>query len=104
MGAVSLIALAAVGGFVMLRNAGPPSPPAPEEIAGSPAWARKHYGDPDAPAFKARRITSIDFLGRTMSIHAENQLEVSLPTDPSADHGRSIAEILHREPSRPLEP
>jgi hypothetical protein len=41
----------------------------PEEIRGSPAWAREHYGDPDAKRYKKRNIVEIDFLGRAMFIH-----------------------------------
>jgi hypothetical protein len=41
----------------------------PEEIRGSPAWAREHYGDPDAKRYKKRNIVEIDFLGRAMFVH-----------------------------------
>ena len=45
------------------------APPAPEENRGSPAWAAEHYGDPDAPGYIARNITTIDFLGRPVQVH-----------------------------------
>lgn len=45
------------------------APPPPQEVRGTPAWATAHYGRPDAPGFRARRITTIDFLGRTMFVH-----------------------------------
>lgn len=41
----------------------------PHEVRGSSAWARQHYGNPDAPGFRARNIVTIDFLGRTMFVH-----------------------------------
>jgi hypothetical protein len=67
-GAVVILVLAlgaaAIGSF--LRD---DPPPAPEEIRGSPAWAREHYGDPDSKRFKKRHIVAIDFLGRTMFVH-----------------------------------
>jgi hypothetical protein len=54
-------------GVVLLRP--DPPPPEPHEIPGSSAWAREHYGNPDAPGFRARNIVTIDFLGRTMFVH-----------------------------------
>ena len=50
-----------------------PAPPEPHEIAGSSAWAREHYGNPDAPGFRTRNIVTIDFLGRTMFVHRKAQ-------------------------------
>ena len=44
-------------------------PPLPQEVAGSTAWATEHYGNPDAPGFRSRHITTIDFLGRTIFVH-----------------------------------
>jgi hypothetical protein len=43
----------------------------PEEVRGSPAWAREQYGNPDARGFKSRHIVTIDFLGRTMYVHED---------------------------------
>ncbi|HWC14101.1 MAG TPA: M15 family metallopeptidase [Actinomycetota bacterium] len=63
---VAALALAALAALVWLRSDPPVvSGPGP----GSPAWAREHYGNPDAPAFRTRNITTIDFLGRTMFVH-----------------------------------
>jgi hypothetical protein len=45
----------------------------PKDVRGSPAWARTHYGDPDAKRFKARNIVTIDFLGRAMFVHRDAQ-------------------------------
>jgi hypothetical protein len=45
----------------------------PKEVPGSPAWARDHYGDPDAKHFKGRNIVTIEFLGRTMFVHRDAQ-------------------------------
>lgn len=56
----------------MLRRGDAP-PPLPQEIRGSASWAREHYGDPDAPGFKARNIVAIDFLSRTMYVHKAAQ-------------------------------
>jgi hypothetical protein len=36
---------------------------------GTPAWALRNYGDPDARGFKRRKIVEIDFLGRRMWVH-----------------------------------
>lgn len=66
MTAAVLIA-ALVAGAIFWSNRDRPL--LPEEIRGSSAWAREHYGNPDAKGFKKRNITSIEFLGRTMFIH-----------------------------------
>jgi hypothetical protein len=52
-----------------LWRSGPPAPPDPTSVRGSAAWARTHYGDPEAPAFKRRNIVQIEFLGRAMFVH-----------------------------------
>jgi hypothetical protein len=62
------VLLIGVMGVVLFRS-GEPSPPPPEEIRGTPAWAAEHYGDPDAPGFKRRNIVEIEFLGRAMFVH-----------------------------------
>ena len=41
----------------------------PDEITGSPLWASKYYGNPDAPNYRERNIVTIEFLGRTMFVH-----------------------------------
>lgn len=64
---LSLVGWAAVTAFGSDPKV--PSGPAP----GTPAWARVHYGDPDAPRFEGRNIRSIDFLGRTMFVHKKAQ-------------------------------
>lgn len=64
-----MVAVPIVAAVVFLRPETPPPPPAPHEIAGSSAWARVHYGNPDAAGFRDRNIVSIDFLGRTMFVH-----------------------------------
>jgi hypothetical protein len=43
--------------------------PAPGPRRGSTAWATLHYGDPDSPGFRRRRIVEIEFLGRSMFVH-----------------------------------
>ncbi|MFN2525225.1 MAG: M15 family metallopeptidase [Actinomycetota bacterium] len=63
-GVVMVVAL--VAGVVALRRT---EPPAAHEIRGSAAWARVHYGDPDASGFKTRNIVEIEFLGRAMFVH-----------------------------------
>ena len=60
------VALAVVGGVLALRSE---PPPAPEELRGTPTWAREHYGNPDARRFKRRNIVEIEFLGRAMFVH-----------------------------------
>lgn len=62
-----VLAAGAIGAVAVLRP--PDVPPAPEEIRGSPAWAKTHYGNPDAPNFRARKIATIEFLGGTMFVH-----------------------------------
>ncbi|MFN2388798.1 MAG: M15 family metallopeptidase [Actinomycetota bacterium] len=57
-----------VGAVLVFRDR-PRSPVPPQEIRGSSAWAREHYGDPDARGFKKRNIVTIEFLGRTMFVH-----------------------------------
>lgn len=52
---------------ILLRDT--TAPPLPKDVRGTPAWAREHYGRPDAPAFRSRHITTIDFLGRAMFVH-----------------------------------
>lgn len=66
--AVAVIALLVLlaGGAVLLRGT---EPLPPEQVRGSTTWARKHYGNPDAPGFRKRNIVEIDFLGRTMLVH-----------------------------------
>ena len=64
---MGVLVLAAVGAVAFMRADS--APPAPEEIRGSPAWAAEHYGNPDAPGYIARNITTIDFLGRPMQVH-----------------------------------
>lgn len=67
--ALVILALGVVGALVMFRSQPAPPPPLPEEIHGSSAWASEHYGDPDAPGFRIRNITTIEFLGRSMFVH-----------------------------------
>ena len=64
--AAALVAAALVGGAIVYRGSRPTSP---GEVRGSTSWARKYYGDPDAPRFRARRIITIEFLGTTMFVH-----------------------------------
>jgi hypothetical protein len=59
------VVAALVAGVTMLWN----DPPSPEDVRGSPAWAARHYGNPDSPGFKRRNIIEIEFLGRTMFVH-----------------------------------
>ena len=66
IGGLALAAL--VGGAVVLWPSNR-APIDPGPTSGSPSWAREHYGNPDAPNFKAKKIVSFDFLGRTMFVH-----------------------------------
>lgn len=65
------VALLIGGGVVLALRGDPPTPP--QDVRGSSAWAFKHYGNADAPGFKARNIVTIDFLGRTMFVHRKVQ-------------------------------
>src|SRR5687768_884610 len=68
--AALLVLAALVGGAVVARRE---RTLLPHEVPGSPAWAQKHYGNPDAKRFKARHIVEIEFLGRAMFVHEEAQ-------------------------------
>ena len=62
----TIAGLVALGATFALRSdpkiaSGPPP--------GTQTWAERHYGDADAPGFKARNIVAIEFLGRTMFVH-----------------------------------
>jgi hypothetical protein len=69
--AAATVALLAVGAAVWMLRSEPATPLGPSP--GSSAWARDHYGDPDASGFKDRNIVAIDFLGRTMLVHKKAQ-------------------------------
>lgn len=63
--AVGAVVVALVAAVTMLWDRSPP----PEEVRGTPAWAARHYGNPDRPGFKRRNIVEIEFLGRRMFVH-----------------------------------
>jgi hypothetical protein len=65
---VAAATLLVAAGAVVLRGE-EVTPRAPEDVRGSPAWAVKHYGNPDEPGFKRRNIVEIEFLGRSMFVH-----------------------------------
>src|ERR671919_2194181 len=56
-----------IAGVTVLRSR--VSPPAPEEVRGTPAWAAENFGNPDRRGFKTRNIVQIEFLGRAMFVH-----------------------------------
>ena len=56
-----------IAGVTLLRSR--VSPPAPEEVRGTPAWAAENFGNPDGRGFKNRNIVQIEFLGRAMFVH-----------------------------------
>jgi D-alanyl-D-alanine carboxypeptidase-like protein len=60
--------VALIAGAVLLWNR-ESSPPAPEDVPGTPEWAREHYGNPNTQGFKRRKIVEIEFLGRSMFVH-----------------------------------
>lgn len=61
------LALAGTAGVALWSALGGDGPAGPRP--GSPAWARLHYGNPDASRFAQRNIVRIDFLGRAMFVH-----------------------------------
>ncbi len=65
---IAAVTLLFAAGAVALRGE-EVTPRAPEDVRGSPAWAVKHYGNPDKPGFKRRNIVEIEFLGRSMFVH-----------------------------------
>ena len=69
--AAVVVVSALVGATLVIRD--DPAPPAPSDIRGSEPWARKHYGNPDAPRFRERNIVEIDFLGEPMYVHEKVQ-------------------------------
>jgi hypothetical protein len=64
----TLLLGALVAGVVALRDGDLPSLRSGPE-PGTPQWALRHYGDPDARRFRKRHIVVIDFLGRSMFVH-----------------------------------
>ena len=70
LAAVVVIA-ALVGATLVIRD--DPAPPAPSDIRGSEAWARKYFGDADGPRFRERNIVEIEFLGEPMYVHEKVQ-------------------------------
>ena len=64
--AAALVVTALIGGAIAYRGS---RPTRPVDVRGSSAWARKHYGNPDARGFRARKIITIEFLGTTMFVH-----------------------------------
>ena len=67
MAAAGAALVALIAGVALLRSR--VSPPAPEDVRGTPAWAVEHFGNPDLPGFKRRNIVEIEFLGRAMFVH-----------------------------------
>jgi hypothetical protein len=66
-----LLLLLLGGAVFLLLRTDPPPPIPPEEVRGTPAWAREHYGNADAPRFRARHIVEIDFIGEPMYVHEQ---------------------------------
>lgn len=66
-----IIVGAVVGGAMLLGRE--PAPPKAWEIRGSSAWARKHYGNPNAPDFRDGNIVEMDFLGEPMYVNKDVQ-------------------------------
>ena len=58
-----------IGGGLFFFGRDEPRPPKPWEIRGSVAWARRYYGDSNAPNFRDRHVIEIDFLGEPMYVH-----------------------------------
>ena len=67
--AAGLVAAAVAGGVMFLNREDPP--PKPWQIRGSNAWARKYYGNANAPKFRDRNVTEINFLGEPMYVHED---------------------------------
>ena len=67
--AVLAVCVVAAGIFFFRRDA--QEPLKPWQIRGTTAWARRHYGNADAPKFRARNIVEIDFLGEPMYVHED---------------------------------
>ena len=63
-----VIALVVAGGiFVFGRDE--PRPLKPWQIRGSVPWARKYYGNANAPNYRDKHIVEMDFLGEPMYVH-----------------------------------
>lgn len=65
-----VVAAVAAGIFFFGRDTVPLEP---WQIRGSQAWARKHYGKPGAPRFRAKNVIEINFLGEPMYVHEDAQ-------------------------------
>ena len=63
--------LATIGGAYIVFSGGEPEPLKPWQVRGSTAWARKHWGNANAPNFRDRNIVEMDFLGETMYVHED---------------------------------
>ena len=67
--AAGLVAAAIAGGVLFVTRE--EDPPKPWQIRGSNAWARKYYGNANAPKFRDRNVTEINFLGEPMYVHED---------------------------------
>jgi hypothetical protein len=45
------------------------APQSPRDVRGSAAWARAHYGNPDAKNYRDRHIIQIEFLGTILFVN-----------------------------------
>jgi len=68
-----LVLLAAAAGTIVVWRGGSSEPIDPSSVPGTPAWARTHYGNPEAPSYRRRNIVQIEFLGRAMFVHRKAQ-------------------------------
>lgn len=65
----SLVALVGLAAAVFVLRSDGPGSVTEQDPRGSPAWAARYYGNPDARGFKKRKVVAIDFLGRTLFVH-----------------------------------
>lgn len=64
--AIAAVVVAIAGAAVFAVVTGEPDP---RDVPGTPQWARRYYGDPDAAGFRRRNIAEIEFLGRALFVH-----------------------------------
>ena len=61
--------LLVLGAVLFLFRLDPLGPQPPQDVRGTPEWARENYGNADARRFRERNIVEIDFLGEPMYVH-----------------------------------
>jgi D-alanyl-D-alanine carboxypeptidase-like protein len=68
--ALTVASALVLGVFFLTRGGEDPVVPShPRDVRGSAAWARAHYGNPDAKKYRERHIIQIEFLGTILFVN-----------------------------------